>query len=88
MINTTNQYVFNPVDYGFEWTDIGWYKFDRREAHKKAMRERNRMAKVMKDRGHTIRKFSLPKQMITRGGIGSNYPEINVLVTVYGFNID
>lgn len=82
------QYLFNPADYGFNWTDDGWYEFNRKAAHSVALKERNKKAKELKAKGYSVVKFVLPEQMLTKGGIGSGYPEINVIVNVYGINVD
>lgn len=80
------QQIFNPVDFGFEWTADGWYAFDRKTAQKAALAARNAAAKAAQLAGKTVHKFSLGSQLITRGGIGSGRPEVSVVVTCYGFN--
>lgn len=83
------QRTFCPLSYGFRWTVKNgeiWYEFDRVPAHKAAMAARNRAAKQAREQGYTVTKFRLPDQLMTRGGIGSGKPEINVTVTGYGFN--
>jgi hypothetical protein len=82
------QMSFNPIDYGFEWTADGWYKWDSKAAHAAALRERNAEAKRYAAQGRTIRKWSNRNQLISRGGIGSGRPHIEEVVTVYGFNVD
>ena len=81
-----NQRTFNPVDYRFNWTADGWYTFDQSEAIKDARRERDQLAKELKSEGRTVKKGSLGKQRITRGGIGSGNPEIDFIVPVYVVN--
>ena len=80
------QRVFNPIHYGFEFTADGWYRFDRKAATLAARRERDAAAKAMKADGFTVRKWTEPNQLITRGGIGSGHPQIEEIVNVYGFN--
>jgi len=86
------QIIKNPADYTFEWTSptttdpMGWYKWDSKQAHKLALRERNQCAKSLRENGYNPRLFSLHDQLITRGGIGSSHPEISLVVTCYGLN--
>ena len=85
------QKTFNPIDYGFRWTqdgtEFGWYEFDQEAAIKAAKAARDQMAKAAKADGFQVTKFSLGKQRITRGGIGSSYPEVDFILPVYGVNI-
>src|SRR5271166_21236 len=84
--------TFNPSDYCFEWTSpttedpSGWYKWNRMEAHRYALRDRNKCAKLLRENGYNPVLFSLREQHITLGGIGSGHPEISLTVTVYGLN--
>lgn len=83
------QQFFNPVDFGFEWTacegfELGWFKFPYEEAIKAARAARDAVAKELKAEGHTVRKVSLGRQLVTRGGLGSGHPEITLEVPVYG----
>lgn len=80
------QEIFDPVEYGFEWTTDGWYKFDYETSRKAAIAARREMAKELKASGHKIRFFTLRNQRITLGGIGSRHPEITQIVSVYGLN--
>lgn len=80
------QFVFNPADYNFEWTD-DWYTWDADEARKVALKARNDKAKKLKAGGKKVRKFTLKNQLITRGGIGSGHPEISMVVNCYGVNV-
>ena len=82
------QKKFSPVDNGFRWTDDGWYEYDGKPAERAALTARNREAKRLSSMGYTVRKFSLRHQQITRGGIGTNHPEICVVVPVYYLNAD
>lgn len=79
------QMTFNPIRYGFEWTQ-DWYTFDARSAEKKALAARNAEVKRLKTEGRTVKTFTLSKQQLTMGGIGSGHPEITVIVSVYGLN--
>jgi len=86
------QRMFNPADYTFEWTSptatdpMGWYQWNRREAHKLALRDRNQCANLLRENGYNPVLFSLQDQQITLGGIGSGHPEIGLVVTCYGLN--
>ena len=86
--NQTMQRHFNPIDYGFEFTPDGWYRFDRKAATAAARKERDSEAKRMKAEGYAVRKWSHPNQLISKGGIGSGQPHIEEIVTVYGFNAE
>lgn len=79
------QQLFNPIDYGFQWTK-DWYEFDGAASRKRALAARNKTAKELKAQGHKVHKFILGGQLITLGGIGSGHPEITLLVSVYGLN--
>lgn len=79
------QQIFNPANFNFTWTD-NWYEWDRDEAHKAARRARDEAAKAAKAQGKTVTKFTLSHQLITRGGIGSGKPQIEMVVTCYGLN--
>ncbi len=78
---------FSPLDYGFSWTDDGWYNFDGKLAAKAALKARNTRAKDLAAKGHTVRKGSLGKQLVSRGGIGSGRPHIELVVPVYSLTI-
>jgi len=80
------QRTFNPANYCFAWTDDGWYEWDRKEAHKQALRVRNRGAKRLRAQGMTVSCFTHSGQLISRGGIGSGHPHIELVVNVYGLN--
>ena len=79
--------TFNPIDFGFEWTNDGWYKWDSKEAHKQAMNARNQAAKEAQAKGNQIRRYVCSGQLITKGGIGTGHPEIQNVVTVYCFHV-
>lgn len=86
------QVIYNPADYEFEWISpspedpMGWYRWNRMEAKRLALRDRNKNAKLLSENDYNPIKFSLRDQLITRGGIGSGHPEIAMVVTVYGLN--
>ena len=79
------QRTFNPLDFGFEWTD-GWYRFDHKAAHKAALAARNREAKRLRGMGYAVRCFTHRNQLMSMGGIGSGHPHIQQVVSVYGLN--
>lgn len=81
------QRIFNPIHFGFEFTADGWYTFDRKTAQSAALKARNDFVKQAKAQGQRVSTFSLPNQLITRGGIGSGNPQIEVVVTCYGVNV-
>ena len=82
----SGQLSFNPVDYGFQFTPDGWYKFDSAAAHKAAMKARNARAKELRAAGYQVRAFTLGSQLISMGGIGSGRPHIEVVVSAYYLN--
>ena len=86
-----SQTMFNPVNYEFNWTDDGsehgWYEWDRAKAHKAALKARNMALKAMRLRDVRATAFSIPDQLITRGGIGSGHPQVEFVVNVYGIQI-
>lgn len=81
-----SQQTFNPLDYGFRWTS-DWYEYDGKEAEKKARQARDAEARRLKKNGEQVKKFSLGKQLVSRGGIGSDHPHIELIVPVYGLNV-
>ena len=81
------QIMFNPLNYGFEWVG-DWYKFDSHAAHKAALKARNAKMKELRAQGISARGFSLSNQLVTRGGIGSGHPQIDLIVTAYGINFE
>ena len=82
----TTQQVFSPIKFGFEFTADGWYAFDRKDATAKARKARDDAARELKSEGYEVRKFSLPNQLVSMGGIGSGRPHIEEIVTCYGLN--
>jgi hypothetical protein len=83
MSNT--QRIFCPVDFCFTWTP-DWYEWDAKEATKAARKARDTEVKKLRKAGKTVTCFSLPGQLITRGGIGSGHPQVEFFVTGFGFN--
>jgi hypothetical protein len=73
---------FIPVDYCWAWTE-DWYDWDSKKAHSEAMKARNARAKELEASGHRVKKYSSPKALMSRGGIGSGHPHIEVFCTVY-----
>lgn len=84
------QKTFSGVDTEFSWVkqDDGsfWYSWNPDEAKRTARRQRAAEAKRLRAEGYTVTMFSLGSQQLTRGGIGTPYPEITIFATVYGFN--
>ena len=80
--NNIIQESFNPIDFGFEWTE-DWYEFDYQSARGKALKARNARAKELKEKGYTVKKYTSKGQLMKRGGIGSGHPEIHQIVNVY-----
>ena len=78
---------FNPVDFGFRWvadgTEMGWYQFDYKSACESAKKARDAYAKDMKKKGYTVKKRSSKNNLISKGGIGSGRPHIELLVPIY-----
>lgn len=100
-LNTSNAYrittqrTFSPADYGFKWTDRyipyagtvpDWYEFDHIMGKRMALKARNAEVKRLRGEGWTVTTFSLGAQLVSKGGIGSGRPHIELVVNVYGFN--
>lgn len=87
----SNDRSFNPADFEFQWTQdgtqYGWYEWDREAAHKAAKRERDAAARAARKQGFEAKCWSNSGQLITRGGIGSGRPEIEMVVTVFHVTI-
>lgn len=83
------QHIFNPADYCFEWTDpkpsetFGWYKWDYEQAHKQAKAARDTLAKELRKTCKHVKCSSNSHSLITRGGIGTGKPQIEILQTSY-----
>lgn len=82
-----DQMIYNPVDtQHFRWT-ADWYNFDHKAADVEAKRLRDNFGNLAKSLGKKVKKFTLRNQLISRGGIGSGRPHIELVVNVYGLNI-
>jgi hypothetical protein len=81
----TMQKTFNPFSFCFAWTE-NWYEWDRKAAHKEALKARNEEAKRLQKAGKRVVKFSMPNQLVRKGGINSGKPDIEAVVTCYGLN--
>ena len=81
------QKIFNPINYCFQWTEDGWYKWDRKQAHKEARKARDIEVKTLRTRGERVSCFSLSNQLVRKGGIGTGQPDVEFVVNCYGFNI-
>jgi len=82
-----NQRSFAATNYCFAWTADGWYEWDSEKAHKEAQAERNREAAAVVKEGRKVKKWSNRGCLMSKGGIGSGKPHIELVCTVYGFNI-
>lgn len=86
------QETFNPVNYCFRWTDpkpgetFGWYEWDSKAAHSEALKARNARKRELAKRGIKARAWSNPGSLMSRGGIGSGKPHIELYATVYHLN--
>lgn len=76
------QTSISPIDFGFSWTS-DWYEWDSKAAHKQALQMRNDIVRKMKKDGVKCTAWTLPGQLVKRGGIGSGHPEIEEIVSVY-----
>lgn len=74
---------FSPLDYGFSWTNDGWYAFDSKQAHAAAKAARDAAFRQLKAEGKDVRRSTDPKQLVSRGGIGSGRPHIELVINVY-----
>lgn len=79
--------TWNPLDYGFRWT-ADWYEFDDKAAEAAAKNARDLEAKRLKAQGKKVKKFREGNNLMSKGGIGSNHPHIEVIVTVYGLRVE
>lgn len=79
------QQTYCGADYEWKWTD-DWYKWDRTAGNRAALKARNADVERLVSYGYTVRKFSLGDQLISRGGIGSDKPHIEVWAKVYGYD--
>jgi len=77
-----SQLSFNPVDFTFRWTP-DWYEWDYSTAHQQARQARDAKARELRAQGHKVRSWAMANQLVSRGGIGSGKPHIDLVVTVY-----
>jgi len=85
-MKSATQQSFNPINYNFSWTEDGWYKWDRTEAHKAARRARDTEMKAHRKAGGRCKGWTNRDQLIRRGGIGSGRPDVEFFVNVYMIN--
>lgn len=78
------QRLFSGDDYGFRWVG-DWYEYDS-NGGALARKARDQEAKRLKSEGWTVKKFSLGQQLVSKGGIGSGRPHIELFVPCYGLN--
>ncbi|TXH13870.1 MAG: hypothetical protein E6R03_10485 [Hyphomicrobiaceae bacterium] len=88
------QESYNPADTDyFRWTadelspGAEWYTFDSVSAHAQAKHIRDCRARSLRALSHKVRVWTLRNQRITRGGIGTGKPEIDLVVSVYMLEI-
>ena len=81
-----NSQSFNPINFGFTFT-ADWYDFDSKAAHAAARKARNDEAKRLRKLGHKVLCHTNGKQLMSRGGIGSGKPHIEVIVSVYRLTV-
>ena len=79
----TIQKTFSPIDYGFAWTDDGWYEWDSKAARVAARKARDEEAKRLRKSGWNVKVYAIQNQLISKGGIGSGHPHIEAVVSVY-----
>ena len=78
---------FDPIKTGFKWVaddscgGMGWYDYDP-SAEIKARKDRDAFARKARKDGMTV-KCSVTKSRRTMGGIGTNHPEIDLVVPIY-----
>lgn len=75
------QEIISPRDLG-QWVGHDFVMPDNSEARKR----RDIRFKELKAKGHNPRKFSLPNQLISVGGIGSGMPHNEYVVNAYGID--
>lgn len=80
------QRTFNPADYNFEWISWNDYRWNRKAAHKAALRARNDEVRRLRREGYTVTTFSLRDQIVSKGGIGSTRAHVEFCVNCYGLN--
>lgn len=80
------QFAFNPFTFCFSWTD-NWYEWDEKEARKQALKARDAKVRELRSEGKTVIKWTLPGQIVRKGGIGTAHPEIDAVVSVYMLDV-
>jgi hypothetical protein len=79
----STQRIFDGIEFGFRWVG-DWYEYDGKIAEKTALRARNELFSQLKAQGRAPRKFRLPMQLRSMGGIGSGRPHIELHTKAYG----
>ena len=78
--------MFCGDEFGFRWTPGNWYEYDGPSAEKKARQARDAFAKELAARGEKPRKGSLGSQLVSKGGIGSGRPHIELYTKCFYVN--
>jgi len=73
------QVSYSGAEFGFKWTDDRW---DQEVGERAARKERDMDARRLRSDGWTVRCSSLAS-LITRGGIGTGHPEIQLWTKTY-----
>lgn len=79
------QEIFDPIDFTFEWLG-DWYTFDYHAGARAAQAARQKRVKELRKAGYDVRCDRLANQLISKGGIGSGKPHIELVVTCYMLN--
>ena len=82
------QLSFSPINFCFAWTADNWYSWDAKEARSQARKARDAEAKRLVSQGKKVHKFTLPNQLLRRGGIGSGKPDVEFVCPVYYLNVE
>ena len=80
------QFAFCPFDFCFEWTDT-WYTWDAKEARKQALAARDAKVRELRAQNKTVTKWTLSDQLVRKGGIGTDHPEIDAVTSVYMLSV-
>ena len=80
------QRTFNPADYEFEWKTWNDYSWNRKAAHKAALRARNDEVRRLRREGYNVTTFTLRDQIVSKGGIGTVRGHFDFCVNCYGLN--
>jgi hypothetical protein len=73
------QEFFDGVDEHFKWTEDGWYTWDSVAAKKTALASRLKRKHELVQQGFQVKFYNLGAQLRRKGGIGTNYPDIEFL---------